>query len=146
MKMKTEKAEGFLRKLLKENGFDWKNPDLKIGWETFKRMDSQAFDCSEDELLFETGIYDDRGEELYYLSIVRQFTIDVDGEYDYIEQLYLEFTYRPDETLKALETVIWSYDFDGDSNKFFKAVEKSPAFFIPQKMLPVKAEVYLEEV
>ena len=37
----------------------------------------------------------------FCLSLVRQFTIEVDGDYDYIEQIHLDLFYMPDETLNS---------------------------------------------
>lgn len=146
-KLQTEEAEPVLRKLLKTNGFDPKKPSVKIGWETFKEMSKYLFDCSEDDLLFETGVYDFSDEELFYFSLIRQFTIDVDGEYDYMEQLHMEFTYRPEAELKALTETIWTYDFDDNFERFLEAVEQSEAFQIPQKKFePVGFDLYYDEV
>lgn len=144
--MKTEKAEEYFKELLKKNGFDEKKPNLLTGWEVFKRMSVQTFDCFEDSLLFESGVYDFTGEALYYVSLVRQFTIDVDGEYDYMEQLHLEFTYQQEERLLEQKTIIQTYDFDDDFQMFFEAVEKAEAFLIPQGMTPVGVEIYMDEV
>lgn len=144
--MKTEKAEEFFKELLKKHGFDKKKPDLLTGWTVFKKMSAQPFDCAGDSLLFETGVYDFTGEALYYISLVRQFTIDVDGEYDYLEQLHLEFTYQPEECLKDQKTIIQTYDFDDDFQMFFEAVEKAEAFLLPQEMIPAGVEIYMDEV
>lgn len=144
--MKTEKAEEYFKELLKKSGFDEKKPNLLTGWEVFKRMSVQTFDCFEDSLLFESGVYDFTGEALYYVSLVRQFTIDVDGEYDYMEQLHLEFTYQQEERLLEQKTIIQTYDFDDDFQMFFEAVEKAEAFLIPQGMTPVGVEIYMDEV
>lgn len=146
MKMKTEKAEELLRKTLKAHGFDENKPDLSIGWEAFKEIGTQPFDCAGEGLLFETGIYDFRGEELYYIFLIREFTLEVEGEFDYMEQLHLEFAYQPTERLRELEERIHSFDFDDDFGKFFEAVEQSVAFSALKDLTPVEVEVYFDEV
>lgn len=143
----TEEAEVILKALLKEAGFHDEAPDLVTAWETFKKMCEYEFDCAEDELLFETGVYDFTGKELYYLYIVRQFTIEVEGEYDYLEQLRMEFSYEPEGELKEMEEIISTFEFDDDFGEFIKAVEKSPAFLLPEeKYAPVGFELFTEEI
>lgn len=144
--MKTEQSEVLLKKRLKENGFDWKNPDLRTGWETFKQICSQKFDCADEGLMFETGVYDFTGEELYYLFLMREFTQEVEGEFDYMEQLHLEFSYPSDEQLQEQEERIHSSEFDEEFEKFFEAVEQSSIFRNLQGKKPIGAEVYFDEV
>ena len=147
-KRKTESAEAFLRGMLKERGFLPKEPDVLVAWETFKAMCDVSFDCSEDELLFEAGIYDYSGKEMFCLSIVRQFTIiEEEGEYDYIEQLHMDFLYEPEEMLRDLSETIWTYDFDDDFGKFFDAVERCPAFgAVRNGASAVEFEMYFDEI
>lgn len=143
----TDGAEALLRKMLKENGFQPKSPDVKIAWETFKAMCDVKFECEEDELLFETGVYDFSGKDMFFLSVVRQFTIiEEDGEYDYVEQLHMDFAYEPEKELKELVKTIWTYEYDGDFGRFFEEVEKCQAFCVPRDgYLPVEFELYFDE-
>lgn len=145
--IKTVDALGRYRASLKEAGFNPKEPELKTAWEVFKKLSCLRFDCSDDSLLFETGVYDFTGEEQFYLSMVRQFTIEVDGEYDYMEQIHLEFSYRTDEKLAGLKETFWTYDFDDDVSAFIAAVEESPAFKIPLKEYHALAvDIYQDEI
>lgn len=145
-KIKTDKAEELLRKTLKECGFDENRPDMNRGWEAFKDIGAQAFDCAGEGLLFETGIYDFTGEELYYIFLIREFILEVDGEFDYMEQLHLEFAYQPTERLRELDERIHSFEFDDDFDRFFEAVEQSPAFLAVKDMTPVDVDIYFDEV
>lgn len=146
-KYETEEAEKMFRGLLKDAGFIEAAPDVKTAWETFKKMCEYEFDCGGDELLFEAGVYDFIGKDLLYLAIVRQFTIEVEGEYDYMVELRMEFSYEPVGELRELEETIHTYEFDDDFEQFFVAVEKSPAFLLPQaKSTPVGFELILDEI
>ena len=54
--LKTSDALGMFRAVLKESGFNPKEPDLKTGWEAFRRFAGLSFECADDSLLFEAGI------------------------------------------------------------------------------------------
>lgn len=146
-KLQVEDSEEVFKKILKQKGFTLKNPDIQTGWEAFKEMSSLTFKCSDNGLLFETGMYDFSGENLYYVSFVRQFTMVVDEEYDYMEQLHLDFYCQPDEKFASFKERIWTYDFDDDFEKFLQAVEENSVFQLLKKsQMTKKAEIYLEEV
>lgn len=147
-KIQTQDAEQVLKKLLKENGFSFKEPKLMTLFDVFKEMSRVVFDCSEDELLFEAGCFDYDGEERFCLSLVRQFTIIEDeGEFDYIEQLNIDILYDVNEKVKELSETIWSYEFEDDFEQFFGAVEKSAAFGLALEVLkPVEVDLYMDEV
>lgn len=144
----TEEGLPLFRKMLKEAGFDPKEPDLQTAWEVFQKFSGSRFDCSDDSLLFEAGIFDFTGEdEQFCLSFVRQFTIEVEEEYDYMQQLHIDLFYQPDESLERLEDTIWTYDFDDDFPSFFKAVEQSEAFKrLMAERRPSSCEIYQDEV
>ena len=55
-RLKTSDALGMFRAVLKESGFNPKEPDLKTGWEAFRRFAGLSFECADDSLLFEAGI------------------------------------------------------------------------------------------
>lgn len=145
--LKTVDALGKLRASLKEAGFNPKEPDLKTAWEVFKKFNRLRFDCSDDSLLFEAGVYDVTGEEQFYLSMVRQFTIEVDGEYDYMEQIHLDLIYPADDRLGSLNETLWTYDFDDDIPAFIAAVEESPAFNIAlEEYHALASDIYQDEI
>lgn len=145
--LKTSEGLAVFRKLLKEAGFQPKDPDLQTAWNVFKRFIKLSFDCADDSLLFETGVYDVTGEEMFYLSLVRQFTIEVDGEYDYMEQIHLDLLYKPDEILGNLEETIRTYEFDDEIPAFLEAVEQSPSFkILMEQYHPSAADIYQDEI
>ena len=79
--------------------------------------------------------------------MVRQFTIEVDGEYDYMEQIHLELIYPADGRLGGLKETLWTYDFNDDIPAFIAAVEESPAFNIPlEEYHALAADIYQDEI
>ena len=145
--LKTSEGMARFRALLKENGFIPKEPNLKTGWDVFRKFAGLQFDCADDSLLFEAGVYEYTDETLFCLSMVRQFTIEVDGEYDYIEQIHLDLFYKPDGTLGGLKETLWTCDFDDDASAFFKAVEESASFKIPfERYQPMSCDIYQDEI
>ncbi|KGK81027.1 hypothetical protein [Clostridium sp. HMP27] len=139
-------AEGVLSEMLSESGFDINNPNPKLAWETFKKFSKVKIDCADDSLLFQCGVYEFTGKELFHFEFVRQFSIEEGGEYDHIEQLMLTIYFKPNAELKELETNLWTYDFNS-IDQFFNEVEKMDYFKIPiEKHVPFQAEVEQEEV
>ncbi|MED4224420.1 hypothetical protein [Neobacillus cucumis] len=57
--------------------------DIKKVWEIFKDFGRKPVEGIEDkEILFQCGVYDFTGEELFHLDFVRQFTVyDEDEHY-----------------------------------------------------------------
>lgn len=146
-RFKTEEGMAIFRKNLKAAGFNPKEPGLPSAWEGFKRFSESQFDCPDDSLLFEAGMFDFTEEERFCLSFVRQFTVEVEEEYDYLEQLHLDLFYQPDERLKSLNETIWTYDFDDAFPPFFKAVEKNEVFqLLMSEYQPFSCEIYQDEV
>lgn len=147
-KNKTQDAEAILRKLLKEKGFSYKEPELSTAFLAFREMSRLAFNCAEDELLFEAGCYDYDGRKLFCVSLVRQFTvIEEEGEFDYIEQLNMDLLYEVTEQVKELSETVWSYEFENVFDKFFEEVEKKDGFRMALKeMKPAAVDLYMDEV
>ncbi|KAF5043643.1 hypothetical protein SDC9_64220 [bioreactor metagenome] len=144
--IETYKAERVLNEMLIESGFDINNPNPKLAWETFKKFSNVKVDCADDSLLFQCGVYNFTGEELFHFEFVRQFSIEEDGEYDHMEQLRLTIYFKPNVEIKDLETNLWAYDFNS-IDEFFNEVEKMDCFKIPiKKHVPFQAEVGQEEV
>ncbi|WP_169089553.1 hypothetical protein [Paenibacillus sp. PL91] len=56
-------------------------------WNTFKTFAKIDVECAESSLLFQCGVYNFTGTELFYFEFVRQFTIEEEGEYSLMEQL-----------------------------------------------------------
>jgi hypothetical protein len=119
--MRVRNCKVALRRLLKQSGFDFSNPDPQQAWEAFKFFAQEpveanrGYTLADDILLFQCGfmtIYDLKagiplpaiGEE-YYLEFDRQFTMnDKAGDYSHMEQLHCQFTCPPSDELRAAHT------------------------------------------
>jgi hypothetical protein len=67
----VKNAESYLKDKI---GYD--TDDIEKVWETFKSFCKESVEGEEEkEILFECGVYDFTGEELFYFNFVRQFTI-----------------------------------------------------------------------
>ena len=96
-------AESYLKNKIGEGA-----NDIKKVWETFKAFCTEPVEGEEDkEILFQCGVYDFTGEELFHLDFVRQFTIYEEDEYSRMEQLHCEFLFKQIDELRKLETGEW---------------------------------------
>jgi hypothetical protein len=134
-------AESYLKDKIGED------PDnIKKVWQTFKDFCKKPVEDEEDkEILFQCGIYDFTGEELFHYDFVRQFTVYEEDEYSHKEQLHCEFLFIPTEELRRLEVSEWSMDYD-DIEEFFNHIENLQEFKIPLNLKSIKSEIYQEEV
>ena len=137
----VKNAESYLEDKIGEDA-----DDLKKVWEAFKDFCKESVEGEENkEILFECGVYDFTGEELFHFNFVRQFTIYEEDEYSQMEQLHCEFLFKPTDELRSLEVSEWSMDYD-DLYDFFNHIENLPEFKIPFNLKPIKSEIYQEEV
>jgi hypothetical protein len=144
--IRSSEAESHYRHTLREAGFSEQRPDALLAWRVFREFAEVPVECSEDALLFQSGVYDFTGRDLFHFGFVRQFTFEEDGEYDHMEQLDCSLLFEPDAELQKLETNLWSYDFDS-AEKFFAAVEALPGFSLPLRgRTPVGMELFHSEV
>lgn len=119
--------------------------DIKKVWDTFKDFCKESVVGEEDrEVLFQCGVYDITGEELFHFDFVRQFTVYEDDEYSHMEQLHCEFLFKPTVELIKLEVSEWSMDYD-EIDDFFNHIESLQEFKIPFNLKPIKSEIYQEE-
>ncbi|MCM3115713.1 hypothetical protein M3610_10475 [Neobacillus sp. MER 74] len=119
---------------------------IKKVWDVFKEFCKEPVEGEEDkQILFECGIYDFTGEELFHFGFVRQFSIIEDDGYDHMEQLHCEFLFKPIDVLSKLEVVEWSMDYN-DLEAFFNHIENLQEFKIPLNLKPISSEIYQEEV
>jgi hypothetical protein len=126
--MQPSEAEEHLKSMLTAEGFDISNPNPQIAWDVFKSFVQKPVMCAEAGVLFQCGVFNFAGEELFYLDFVRQFSIDdQDGEYDHMEHLHCEFTTTPNEELRQLKRNLWAFDFHNIAD-YFTAVEDSSEF------------------
>ncbi|MGG0655312.1 hypothetical protein [Rummeliibacillus pycnus] len=137
----VKNAESYLKNKI---GAD--TDDIKKVWETFKTFCKVPVEGEEDkEILFQCGVYDFTGEELFHLDFVRQFTVYEEDEYSRMEQLHCEFLFKPTDELSNLEIVEWSMDYH-DIDDFFNHIEKLQEFKIFFNIKPINSEIYQEEV
>lgn len=121
--------------------------DIEKVWETFKAFCKEPVEGEEGkEILFQCGVYDFTGEELFYFDFVRQFTVYEEDEYSHMEQLHCEFVFNPSNELRKLEESEFYFEENGDIDDYFKDIEKLQAFNIPLKLKPIKLEIYQEEI
>ena len=139
--IKVMQTESYLKNKIGED-----TDDIKKVWKTFKIFCKEPVEGEEDkEILFQCGVYDITGEELFHLDFVRQFTVYEEDEYSRMEQLHCEFLFRPTDELSKLETEEWSMDFD-EEDDFFNHIEALQEFKIPSNFKPIKLEIYQEEI
>ncbi|MBV7509033.1 hypothetical protein KW850_27940 [Bacillus sp. sid0103] len=121
--------------------------DIEKVWETFKAFCKEPVEGEEGkEILFQCGVYDFTGEELFYFDFVRQFTVYEEDEYSHMEQLHCEFVFNPSNELRKLEESEFYFEENGDIDDYFKDIEQLQAFNIPLKLKPIKLEIYQEEI
>lgn len=134
-------AESYLKDKIGEDA-----DDIKKVWETFKDFCKEPVEGEEDkEILFESGVYDFTGEELFHFDFVRQFTVYEEDEYSHMEQLHCKFLFKKTDELRSLEVSEWSMDYD-DIDDFLNHIENLQEFKIPLNLKPIKSEIYQEEV
>lgn len=120
--------------------------DINIVWETFKNFCKEPVEGEDDkEILFQCGVYDFTGEELFHFDFVRQFAVYEEDDYSHMEQLHCEFLFKPTVELRNLEVEEWSMDYE-DIDDFFNHIENLQEFKIPLNLKPIKSEIYQEEV
>ncbi|MFD0824487.1 hypothetical protein ACT8ZR_02300 [Neobacillus sp. M.A.Huq-85] len=99
----VRKAESHLKDKIGDD-----TDDIKKVWDVFKGFCKEPVEGEEDkQILFECGIYDFTGEELFHFAFVRQFSIFEDDEYDHMEQLHCLFYFKPTKVLRTLEVAEW---------------------------------------
>lgn len=133
-------------KMLKESGFCFDRPDPKLAWKVLKEFNNIKVECADDALLFQCGVYDFTGEDLFHFEYVRQFIFETDDEYDHMEQLSLIFYFKPNSELTDLKTDLWTYACN-TIDDFFSRVEEMEHFKTPlEKYVPFQCEIIQEEV
>lgn len=136
----VKNAESYLKDKIGKD-----SDDIKKVWDTFKDFCEKSVEGEEDrEVLFQCGVYDFTGEELFHFDFVRQFTVYEDDEYSHMEQLHCEFLFKPTVELRKLEVSEWSMDYD-EIDDFFNHIESLQEFKIPFNLKPIKSEIYQEE-
>ena len=142
----AKEAKEVLIKMLNECSFNFDSPNSKLAWQVFKKFYNTKVDCFDDALLFQCGVYNFTGEDLFHFEFVRQFVFEEDGEYDHMEQLMLTLYFKPNTELKELEKNLWSYDCKSIEDFFIK-VEKMNCFkILIENYVSFKCEIEQEEI
>src|SRR4051812_23971325 len=95
----VKNAESYFKEKVGKDDYD-----IKQVWETFKAFCKEPVEGEDDkEILFQCGVSDFTGEELFYFDFVRQFTVYEEDEYSHMEQLHCEFLFKPTDELRKLE-------------------------------------------
>lgn len=140
--MESKLSEITLKEMLNRRGFNLGYPDPKIAWDAFKEFSKTKIECTDEALLFQCGIYNFTGKNLFHWGFVRQFSFDdEDGDYDHMEQLDLVIYYKPALELGKLEINLWSNKFN-TWDEFFTAIEELEAFKVPiSNFVPVGSSI-----
>ena len=104
--------------------------------DAFKEVCSIPID--EDMILFETGVYDFTGEELFYFSFVRQFPNDEDEYY----QLHLDILYEVSKDNLSYQQVTWDCDID---KNIFDYIKSSDEYKTCKDKKIYKIDVFFDE-
>ena len=125
--MIVNQAEARLNKLLIREGMDITCPNPFTALKAFREFAKETVECAEDLFMFQCGVFSLTGKRLFHLVFVRQFTIEEKGECDQLAQLYIEFTCKPNESLRALSTILWAEE-STSMELYFKRIENSTEF------------------
>lgn len=84
------------------------------------------FNCAEDSMLFETGVFNsDFGEDVFIIDFSRQFKInDIDDIFDHFEQTHITIHLENSHRLEITNKSCWSMNF-GSIDDFFSYVFSS---------------------
>ena len=142
--IKPMEAKKTLEELLIKSDFEKQIPNRDIILGVFKEFSKIEVDCSHDNFLFQCGVFNFTGEDLFYWDIVRQFMIDKDHDYDHIEQLHFEIKFEPYKELEDFMIIEWSSD---DKDKYFDKIGNLTEFRLPlEKYKPKSVNIYQEQV
>lgn len=144
--MITEQAQHILERILKEISGGGKAITLGQALEAFRKFSETAFDCAEDLLLWETGLFDLGEGPRFLCALVRQFSIEADGEYDHMEQLHLELYFDAAQLPPDAAMILWSSDCGDSFPAFLAAVEQTPPYRLLASAPSLACEIYFEEL
>ncbi|HEU4566040.1 MAG TPA: hypothetical protein VFS05_15375 [Gemmatimonadaceae bacterium] len=141
----TIEAEPHLEAALSEAGFRHAAPDPRLAWRAFREFTAVPVAVADDAFVFQCGVYDFSGRELWHWNLTRQFTHEEDGEHAGMEQLQLTIFFEPDAELRTMAMSLWSANC-GSVEEWFARVEALPAFAAAFGRAPVGCEVMQETV
>jgi hypothetical protein len=150
--MRPNETERTLKEMLDAAGVNVALPDPTATWRVFKQFAQMPVEdvASEDGdmCLFQWGTHDwgDGRGERFEIDFLRQFMIEVDGEYDHMEQLHCTFEFEPTDALRGLGS--GEHWIAGDLAEGLSQVEALPVFNIVREApaRPRMARIEQEEV
>lgn len=89
--------------------------------DAFEEMAHIPLETESDDLLFEAGHYDFTGEEMFWLSLTRQFDTPDPDDSEYL-QLQLRILFKPEDVPMKYSITEWS---NGDQAAFFSMIRHS---------------------
>jgi len=141
-----KKSDKILNRLIKKDQISNNEFDMQKLWDIMKQFMNIEFNCKSDALLFQCGVYNLTGEELFHFDFTRQFIMYKKNEYDHMKQLSLTVYFENNESLNNLKTHKWSFDFES-LESFYNSVESLPEFIIPMiHNKPISFRVLLDTV
>ena len=143
--MNTDAALSKLRAILGLQAASLESPHPKEVWAAYKEFARLKVACAEDLLLFQCGVFDFTGVRKFHFDFVRQFTVEVDGEYGHMEQLHCEFTCDADPDLDQCSATLWESDFS-TRDEFLGAEEVSSEFLRGMSVAGWQLELFQETV
>ena len=123
--LNTKKSEEIFTEMLNKSEITTEDFNLeKFSDLVIKFMDIK-FNCAEDDLLFETGVFETLyGKDTFSMDFVRQFSKNDENDvYEYMEQLHITLIFKNNEKLTNLSCAVWSIDYDSQS-EFLQEVRK----------------------
>lgn len=143
--IEVAETEKYLKSMLNEAGFTCQKPDFEIALNVIREFAKVEVNCTNDGFLFQCGVYDFTGTEIFYWDIVRQFEIEGDDG-DWMEQLHFEVTFKPNSELKNFEIEEWSFDYE-DLEEYFQKIRNLKEYKIPIENYRCQGiSIYQEEV
>lgn len=134
--------------MLTEAGIEPTEAMLSQIWPVFKAFAwLPVHDEDEVQILVQWGTYDFYiGRDTFQFDLTRQFIVNEDGEYGWMEQLGCRFFFEPTPDVATLVGNMWSMDY-ADLDAYFAAVEQQPAFIQAVALgLPLMTQVRREEI
>ena len=128
--MSSTEALPRLKQLITEAGPDPASFSPRQGLEIFDRFMRLPVDCSDDAVLVEIGVTlfgpDDRDDGPWFcVGLVRQFSFEIDGEYDHMDQLLCNFQRPVDDAPTDISLIAWTYDHPS-LDQYFAHVRATP--------------------
>jgi len=145
--MKPKDAKKEFEKFIKQSGQSLElltsQTALSLMLDFYKSV--RAEDCPLDEdgdmLLYQWGMYDDKGGKSFHYDLTRQFILADSGGDEGMSQLSLTLYFKATPELKAIKDGNeWCYSPD-DLTKFRAFIEKSPAYRATAALKPTNATV-----